>query len=107
MRHVNIDRTESIDGAEGDGDRTDRTEYLPAMVLPAIVRRMTVRLLPPRAPVASHNSGSVDDSKSNARAQVSSDICCGLLGRHCETRGNLSRVIHEPCVPCSAPTSGS
>eukprot|EP00969_Alexandrium_andersonii_P182017 8043266-Alexandrium_andersonii.AAC.1 len=25
----NIDRTESIDGAERDGNRTDRTEYLP------------------------------------------------------------------------------
>eukprot|EP00969_Alexandrium_andersonii_P303739 13427197-Alexandrium_andersonii.AAC.1 len=29
LRYVNIGQTEFIDGAECDGDRTDRTEYLP------------------------------------------------------------------------------
>eukprot|EP00969_Alexandrium_andersonii_P301369 13322917-Alexandrium_andersonii.AAC.1 len=29
-----IDRTEPIDGTEGDGERTDRTEYLPDLAPP-------------------------------------------------------------------------
>eukprot|EP00969_Alexandrium_andersonii_P034157 1493731-Alexandrium_andersonii.AAC.1 len=38
MRYVNIDRTEPIDGTEHDGDRTDRTEYLPDVCCVPLVR---------------------------------------------------------------------
>eukprot|EP00969_Alexandrium_andersonii_P323308 14285009-Alexandrium_andersonii.AAC.1 len=39
LRYANIDRTEPTDGTEHDGDRTDRTDYLPVNRR----RRYTVR----------------------------------------------------------------
>ena len=50
LRYVNIDRTESIDGTDHDGDRTDRTEYLPArgLKLQDRLRRSELELRGPR-----------------------------------------------------------